>query len=113
MKRIEAVIRPEKLEPLRLHLEELKYPGMMVTEIEGHGKQRGVEQQWRGTHYKTPYLPKVKIEIIATDSQVNKLTKAIVEVCRSGKVGDGKIFITTVSTAIRIRTMEKGDKALK
>ncbi len=113
MKRIEAVIRPQMLEPLRIHLEELKYPGMMVTEIEGHGKQRGMEQQWRGTHYKTSYLPKVKIEIIATDSAVNKLTKAIIEVCRSGKVGDGKIFISTVSNAIRIRTMEKGDKALK
>jgi nitrogen regulatory protein P-II 1 len=86
---------------------------MMVTEIEGHGKQRGVEQQWRGTHYKTPYLPKVKIEIIVPDSMVNKLTKAIVEVCRSGKVGDGKIFVSAVSNAIRIRTMESGDKALK
>ena len=113
MKRIEAVIRPEKLEPLRLHLEELKYPGMMVTEIEGHGKQRGVEQQWRGTHYKTPYLPKIKLEIITTDLQVKKLVAAIAEVCRSGKVGDGKIFISNVADAIRIRTMEKGDKALK
>ena len=113
IKRIEAIIRPEKLEPLRILLEELKAPGMMITEIEGHGKQGGVSHQWRGSQYKTNFLPKTKVEIVVPDTQVKKLVAAIVEVCRSGAVGDGKIFVMPVSDAIRIRTKEKGDKAVK
>lgn len=112
IKRIEAIIRPEKLEPLRLHLEEVGYPGMMVTEIEGHGKQRGIEQQFRGTRYKTSFLPKVKVELIVADTKVKKLLNTIIDVCRSGNVGDGKIFISDVREAIRIRTKEKGVKAV-
>jgi len=84
----------------------------MVTEIEGHGKQRGVEQQWRGTKFKTYFLPKVRVEIVATDKAVKKIVDTIVDVCRSGNVGDGKIFISDVKEVIRIRTKEKGDKAV-
>ena len=113
MKKIEAIIRPEKLEPLRLHLEEIGYPGMMITEIEGHGKQGGVQHQWRGTQYKTAFLPKIKVEIVVQDTRVKKLVAGIIEVCRSGAVGDGKIFIHPVSDAIRIRTKERGEKAVK
>jgi len=113
MKKIEAIIRPEKLEPLRLHLEEIGYPGLMITEIEGHGKQGGVQHQWRGTQYKTAFLPKIKIEIVVSDSRVKKLVDGIIEVCRSGAVGDGKIFILPVSDAFRIRTKEKGEKAIQ
>ena len=113
MKKIEAIIRPDRLELLRLHLEKIGYPGMMVTEIEGHGKQRGVERQWRGTAYKATFLPKIKLEIVVPEPQVKKLVAGIIEVCRSGQVGDGKIFILPVSDAIRIRTNEKGDKAVK
>jgi nitrogen regulatory protein P-II 1 len=113
MKKIEAIIRPEKLEPLRLHLEEIGYPGMMVTEIEGHGKQGGIQHQWRGTQYKTTFLPKIKMEIVVSDSKVKKICAAIIEVCRSGSVGDGKIFINPVTDAIRIRTKERGEKAVK
>jgi nitrogen regulatory protein PII len=113
MKRIEAIIRPEKLEPLRLHLEGIGYPGMMITEIEGHGKQGGVQHQWRGNQYKTVFLPKIRMDIVVPDSQVKKICTAIVEVCRSGAVGDGKIFISPVTDAIRIRTKERGDKAVK
>lgn len=112
MKRLEAIIRPEKLEPLRLHLEEVGYPGMMVTELEGHGKQRGIEQQWRGTRYRTAFIPKVRVEIVTTDKQLKKIIDVIIDVCRSGSVGDGKIFISDVRDAIRIRTKEKGEKAL-
>jgi nitrogen regulatory protein P-II 1 len=112
MKRIQAVIRPEKLEPLRVHLEEIGYPGMMVSEIEGHGKQKGVEHQWRGAHYKMPYLPKVKVEIICNNDQYKNLVEAILEVCSSGNVGDGKIFISEVTDVIRIRTRESGESAL-
>ena len=113
MKKIEAIIRPDKLEVLRLHLEKTGYPGMMVTEIEGHGKQGGVMHQWRGLEYKSTFLPKVKVEIVVPNGAVKKLVEVIIEVCRSGKVGDGKIFILPVSDAIRIRTKEKGDKAVK
>ena len=113
MKKIEAIIRPEKLEPLRLHLEEIGYPGMMITEIIGHGKQGGIMHQWRGAEYKTTFLPKIKVEIVVPEPKVKKLVAAIVDVCRSGAVGDGKIFILPVADAIRIRTKEKGDKAVK
>jgi nitrogen regulatory protein P-II 1 len=113
MKKIEAIIRPEKLELLRLHLEKTGYPGMMITEIEGHGKQGGVSHQWRGTQYKTSFLPKIKVEIVVPNGGVKKLVDGIIEVCRSGSVGDGKIFISPVNDAIRIRTKEKGDKAVK
>jgi len=112
MKRIVAVIRPEKLELLRVRLEEVGYPGIMVSEIKGHGKQRGVSHQWRGTEYKEYFLPKSRVELIVKDSQVKPLTEAIIEVCRSKAVGDGKIFITPVDDAIRIRTGETGDAAL-
>ena len=112
MKRIEAIIRPEKLEPVRVHLEEVGYAGIMVTEIEGHGKQRGVEQQFRGNKFKTYFLPKIKIELVVPDKKVKKIVDTIIDVCRSGSVGDGKIFISDVKEAIRIRTKEKGEKAL-
>jgi nitrogen regulatory protein P-II 1 len=113
MKKIEAIIRPEKLELVRLHLEKTGYPGMMVTEIEGHGKQGGVSHQWRGTAYKSSFLPKIKVEIVVPNGSVKKLVDGIIEVCRSGAVGDGKIFISPVIDAIRIRTKEKGDKAVR
>jgi len=112
MKRIEAIIRPEKLEVLRAQLEESGYPGIMVTEIKGHGKQRGVSHQWRGTEYKEYFIPKTKIEIVVPDAQVKKLVGAISDACRSGAVGDGKIFVASVDDAIRIRTGESGDGAL-
>ncbi len=112
IKRIEAIIRPEMLEPLRIHLEKVGYPGMMVTEIEGHGKQRGLVQQWRGTQFTTHFLPKVKVEVVVTEKSAKKVIDSIIDVCRSGKVGDGKIFVSDIKDAIRIRTKEKGDKAV-
>ena len=112
MKKIEAIIRPEKLELLRARLEEVNCPGMMVTKIEGHGKQGGVTHQYRGTEYKTYFLPKLKVELIVTDSQVKKMTETIIEVCNSGTVGDGKIFIYPVDNAIRVRTSESGEAAI-
>lgn len=112
MKKIEAIIRPEKLELLRSHLEKVGYPGMMVTEIRGHGKQGGVTHSFRGNEFKTFFLGKVKVEFVVTDAQVKKLVDAIIEVCRSGAVGDGKIFVSAVENAIRIRTGEAGDTAI-
>ena len=112
IKRIEAIIRPEKLELLRASLEKVGYPGMTVTEVLGHGMQRGVEQQWRGSRYKTYFLPKVKVEMVVLDKQLKKLVAVIIDVCQSGNVGDGKIFVSDVKEVIRIRTNEKAAKAL-
>ena len=110
--RIEAIIRPEKLEPVRQLLETIGYPGMMVTDIEGHGKQRGTEQQWRGTRYQTHFLPKIKVEIIVSKAKVKGIVERIIDACSTGNVGDGKIFIADVKDVIRIRTKEKGLRAL-
>src|SRR6185295_19212792 len=112
MKKIEAVIRPEKLEMLRMHLQKVGYPGMMVTEIRGHGKQGGITHSFRGNEFKTYFLAKIKVDIVVTDKNAKKLVDSIVEVCRSGTVGDGKIFITNVDDAVRIRTGESGDTAV-
>ncbi len=112
MKKIEAIIRPEKLEVLRVHLEKTGYPGMMVTEIQGHGNQGGVVRQFRGTDYKQSFLPKARIEIVARENEVKRITEAITEVCRSGEVGDGKVFVSSVEDAIRIRTGEHGEEAV-
>ncbi|HTB34536.1 MAG TPA: P-II family nitrogen regulator, partial [bacterium] len=102
----------ERLEPLRASLEKVGYPGMTVTEVEGHGKQRGIEQQFRGNRFKTYFIPKVKIEVVVLDKAVKKLVDTIIDVCSSGTVGDGKIFITDVKEVIRIRTKEKSVKAI-
>ncbi len=112
MKKIEAIIRPENLEVLKAHLEGVGYPGLMVTEIRGHGKQGGVIHQFRGNEYKSFFLSKMKVEIVVADAQVQKLVDAISEVCKSGTVGDGKIFVLPVDNAFRIRTGESGDTAV-
>lgn len=112
MKRIEAIIRPDSLDAVRGALEDAGFPGIMVSEIEGHGKQKGVSQQWRGQTYKVDLLPKVKVEIVAKDSQVDDIIRRIAQVTRTGQIGDGKIFISDVADAYRIRTGEKGDTAL-
>ena len=112
MKKIEAIIRPEKLDVLKARLDEIGYPGMMVTEIRGHGKQGGVSHQFRGTEYKQYFLLKIKVEIVVPDAQVKKLIDGISEVCRSGSVGDGKVFVTSVENAVRLRTGETGDVAV-
>lgn len=112
MKKIEAIIRPEKAESVRQALEEVDSPGLMITEIEGHGKQKGLTQQWRGRKYKVGLLPKVKIEIVVKDQDVERITKAISEAAKTGKIGDGKIFVYPVENILRIRTGEKGESAL-
>jgi len=112
MKKIEAIIRPEKLDSVRQTLIELDSPGLMITEIEGHGKQKGLTQQWRGRKYKVELLPKVKIEIVVKDQDVERITKAISEAAKTGKIGDGKIFVYPVENVLRIRTGERGESAL-
>lgn len=112
MKKIEAIIRPEKIDAVREALEESGYPGISVTEISGHGRQKGTFQQWHGKSYKLEFLPKVKVEIICLDEELDKILNAISEAASTGAVGDGKIFIYDVADALRIRTGEKGFKAL-
>lgn len=112
MKKIEAIIRPEKLEETRRALEQAGYPGIMITEIEGHGLQKGVVQQWRGEEYRVDILPKIKIEIVAGDDEAESIIQAIIESAYTGAVGDGKIFVYDVKEAIRIRTRERGQRAL-
>jgi nitrogen regulatory protein P-II 1 len=112
MKKIEAIIRPEKLDDVRKALETAGYPGITITEIEGHGKQKGITQQWRGEVYKMDLLPKTKIEIVALDGDQNKIVSAIQKVAGTGSVGDGKIFVSRIEDAIRIRTGENGERAL-
>ena len=112
MKKIEAIIRPAKVGDVCAALDKVGHPGITITEIEGHGKQKGIEQEFRGKTYKTELMTKARIEIVVNDAEVDKVTKAIREAAYTGKVGDGKIFIYPVDDVIRIRTAEKGDSAV-
>lgn len=112
MKKIEAVIRPEKLEAVREALEQAGYPGISITEIEGHGMQKGTVQQWRGEQYKLQFLPKVKIEVVCVDKDAEKIIQTVLESAFTGGVGDGKIFVYDVAEVVRIRTRERGERAL-
>ena len=112
MKKIEAIIRPAKLDIVRGALETIGLPGLMISEIEGHGNQQGVTQQWRGTEFKVGLLPKVKIVVVVKDEDVDKVTTTIIRVAKTGEIGDGKIFISPIENAIRIRTGQSGNEAL-
>lgn len=112
MKKIEAIIRPEKLNAVRAALERTGYPGITITEIEGHGLQKGTILQWRGKQYKLELLPKMKLEIVTSDEDAEKIIQAVLESSYTGGVGDGKIFVYDVAEAVRIRTRERGERAL-
>jgi nitrogen regulatory protein P-II 1 len=112
MKKIEAIIRPEKLDEVRKAIEAVGYPGVTITEAQGHGKQKGVVQQWRGESYRVEFLPKVKLEIIVGDGDVERIVQAIIKSAKTGAVGDGKIFVSEVREVIKIRTGERGDSAI-
>lgn len=112
MKKIEAIIKPFKLEEVKEALSELGIEGMTVTEVKGFGRQKGHTEIYRGSEYTVDFLPKIKLEIVLTDALVDSASSAIVKAAKTGKIGDGKIFISTVEEAIRIRTEEVGDKAV-
>lgn len=112
MKKIEAIIRVEKLDEVRDALEKLGYPGMTITRVEGHGRQKGVTEQFRGREFKVELLPKIKLEIITHDNDVNKIMSCISFTAKTGEIGDGKIFVSPVEDAQRIRTHERGDIAI-
>ncbi|HOP74819.1 MAG TPA: P-II family nitrogen regulator [Bacillota bacterium] len=112
MKHIIAIIRPEKLDDVRSALENVGYSGLMISEIEGHGKQKGIVQQWRGEKYKVDLIPKIKLEVVTQDAEAPLIIKTIIEYARTGEIGDGKIFVSTIDEVIRIRTGETGETAL-
>jgi nitrogen regulatory protein P-II 1 len=112
MKKIEAIIRPEKLEPVRTALAEIGVFGMTVSEVSGRGRQMGITLQWRVGEYRVEFLPKVKIEAVVLDEDVGKTLNIIVRKARTGDRGDGKIFVLPVDNAIRIRTGDEGESAI-
>ena len=112
MKKIEVILRPEKLDEVRKAIEAVGYPGLTITEAEGHGKQKGVVQQWRGETYRVEFLPKVKLELVVADSDLERIIQAIIKAAKTGSVGDGKIFVSKIRDVIKIRTGERGEGAL-
>jgi nitrogen regulatory protein P-II 1 len=112
MKKVEAIIQPHKLDDVKSALEAIGIEGITVLEVRGHGRQKGHTEVYRGQEYKVDLLPKVKLEIIATEEQAKKAVAVIAEAARTGKIGDGKIFVSTIEEAIRIRNGETGDHAL-
>ncbi len=112
MKKIEAIIKPFKLEEVKDALSEIGIEGMTVSEVKGFGRQKGHTEIYRGSEYTVDFLPKIKIEIVLPDSQVAAAVTAVVAAAKTGKIGDGKIFVSSVDEAIRIRTEEKGDQAV-
>ena len=112
MKKIEAVIKPFKLDEVREALQELGASGLTVTEVKGFGRQKGHTELYRGAEYTVDFLPKVKVEVIVTDSKVEKALDAIIKAARTGKIGDGKIFVTDVGQVVRIRTGETDEDAV-
>ena len=112
MKKIEAIIREEQLGVVRAALEEVGYPGITISSVRGHGRQRGVKQQWRGREFTVDLLPKVKVELIVGDADVKKIVDSITENARTGAVGDGKIWVSAIESITRVRTGESGDVAI-
>jgi nitrogen regulatory protein P-II 1 len=112
MKKIEAIIQPFKLEPVKEALHGISVQGMTVSEVKGFGRQKGVREVYRGMEYQVDFLPKVKIEVVAADDKVQAVVEAIVANARTGRIGDGKIFVYPVAEVIRIRTGETGEAAV-
>ena len=112
MKKVEAVIKPFKLEEVKDALAEVGIEGMTVTEVKGFGRQKGHTEIYRGSEYTVDFLPKIKLDIVVGDDNVEAATKAIISAAKTGKIGDGKVFISAIEEAVRIRTDEKGDEAL-
>ena len=113
MKKIEAIIRPEKLSVVKAALEEGGYPGMTVTEVKGHGIQKGITQQWRGRQFTVEFLPKIKLEmVVSSDADVDRILRIIHENAATGEIGDGKVFVLDVADAMRVRTAERGPAAI-
>jgi nitrogen regulatory protein P-II 1 len=112
MKKIEAIIKPFKLDEVRDRLSEIGIQGMTVTEVKGFGRQKGHTELYRGAEYVVDFLPKIKIEIVAPDQMADMIVETIVSSAKTGRIGDGKIFVLPIEDAIRIRTGERGEEAI-
>jgi nitrogen regulatory protein P-II 1 len=112
MKKIEVIIKPEKLEDLREALDSKGFSGMTVTEVKGRGTQKGIKLEWRVGEYNVEFLSKIKLELVISDKKVDEVISIIKQVCKTGNIGDGKIFVSPVEEIIRIRTEETGEKAI-
>jgi len=112
MKKIEAIIKPFKLEEVKDALGEVGITGMTVTEVKGFGRQKGHTEIYRGSEYTVDFLPKIKLELVIADSDVTQAVSAIVKAAKTGKIGDGKVFVSNIEEAVRIRTEEKGEEAV-
>ena len=112
MKKIEAIIQPFKLEPVKEALKNIGIDGMTITEVRGHGRQKGHKEVYRGQEYNVDLLPKIKLELVVTDARLNEVVKTLTDAARTGKIGDGKIFLSRIDEAIRIRNDERGEGAL-
>ncbi|OGU37501.1 MAG: transcriptional regulator [Ignavibacteria bacterium GWB2_35_6b] len=112
MKKVEAIIRPHKLEELHTELQEAGFAGITVSEVRGYGRQKGHKEIYRGSEYNLEFVPKVKVELVCLDDAAEKAVSIIIETCKTGEIGDGKIFIYNIEEVIRIRTEESGEGAL-
>jgi nitrogen regulatory protein P-II 1 len=112
MKKIEAIIKPFKLEEVKEALSSLGIEGMTVTEVKGFGRQKGHTEIYRGSEYTVDFLPKIKVEVVIAEAQLDEAVQAIVKAAKTGKIGDGKVFISDIENAIRIRTSETGEQAV-
>jgi len=112
MKKIEAIIKPFKLEDVKEALSGLGVEGMTVSEVKGFGRQKGHTEIYRGSEYTVDFLPKIKVEVVLTDTQASLAVDAIVKAAKTGKIGDGKVFVSSIENAIRIRTEETGEQAV-
>ncbi|HZI83660.1 MAG TPA: P-II family nitrogen regulator [Casimicrobiaceae bacterium] len=112
MKKVEAVIKPFKLDEVREALSDIGVSGLTVTEVKGFGRQKGHTELYRGAEYVVDFLPKVKVEVVMADNLVERAIEAIVKAARTGKIGDGKIFVTAIEQTVRIRTGESGEAAV-
>lgn len=112
MKKVEAIIKPFKLEEVKDALSEIGIEGMTVTEVKGFGRQKGHTEIYRGSEYTVDFLPKIKVELVIGDGQVEAAVAAIVKAAKTGKIGDGKVFVSSIEEAIRIRTEEHGEAAV-
>ncbi len=112
MKKLEAIIQPSRFEPVKEALHEIGVEGMTVTEVRGHGRQKGHTEVYRGREYSVDLLPKIKIEMVLPDHLVDRAVETILKAARTGKIGDGKIFLSPIDEAIRIRNQERGENAL-
>jgi nitrogen regulatory protein P-II 1 len=112
MKKIEAIIQPFRLEPVKEALHAISVQGMTVTDVKGFGRQKGLREVYRGMEYQVDFLPKVKIEVVTSDEKATAVVETIIKNARTGRIGDGKIFVYPVGEVIRIRTGETGDEAV-